>query len=166
MATPDTKTFTSPLALIKVNGVVIGKMRNLNVTETIRRGSVRGIGNLINEELPPLEWNGSFTCQAFTVAFSESLLPGALIRKTGNNVQAFIDNILLDDRGIDVTIFKKTKKQLNTTTGLYESQLVPFATIAACFIDRESFDISEGQISGRNQDFTYLTPILYDLAAL
>ena len=49
------RTMTAPLAIIQVNGVTVGKMRNIRITEQIRRGSIRGIGRLNPDELPALE---------------------------------------------------------------------------------------------------------------
>ena len=153
---------TAPLALIKVNGVTVGRMRNIRCTETIRRGRVGGIGELTPQEVPALEWNGTATCQFYTVKFLETGLPEGIKRKAPS-IQAFVDNVLLQEEGVDVTILKKIKDTLNPVTGLIEATYEEYATITGCFIDRESFDISEGQISGQDQDFTYITPIVYDL---
>jgi len=57
------KVLTAPLALIKVNGVTIGKMKNLRITETFRRGRVSGIGEVVASEVPVLEFNGTVTSE-------------------------------------------------------------------------------------------------------
>ena len=40
------KVLTAPLALIKINGVTVGKIKNLRVQEQYQRGNVMGIGAL------------------------------------------------------------------------------------------------------------------------
>jgi len=60
-------------------------------------------------------------------------------------------------------IFKKVTDFTDPQTGLLRAKLKEHATITRAFIDREGMDVSEGQISGHNQDFTYLDPILSSL---
>ena len=50
----NTRVMTAPLAIIKINSVTVGKMKNVRITETIRRGRVTGVGRLNPEELPAL----------------------------------------------------------------------------------------------------------------
>jgi len=157
-----TKVMTAPLAIIKVNGSPVGKMKNIRVTETIRRGRVSGLGELTPQELPALEWNGTLTCQFYSISLQETGIPNALIRKVPA-LQDWIDNVLLQEDGVDVVLYKKIKDQLNTSTGLIEAKLEEFGQVKGAFVDREAFDISEGQISGKDQDFTYMFPILFSL---
>lgn len=156
------KVLTAPLALIKVNGITVGKMKNIRITETFRRGRVSGLGELTPQELPAQEWNGTLTCEFYEVKFKETGLPGAVLRKAPS-LQAFVDNVLLQEDGVDVVIYKKVKDTVDPQTGLIKAVLQEHATVVGCFIDREGMDISEGQISGHNQDFTYTNPILYSV---
>ena len=153
------KTMTAPLAVIKVKGIPVGKMRDIRINETFRRGRVSGLGETVPSEVPVLEWNGSLTCDFYEVDFKKTGIPDG-IKRIAPSMEAFLDNILLQEDGVDVTIFKKTKRVYNSTTGLIEAKLVPFATVRGCFLDREGVNISEGQISGHNQEFTYINPIL------
>jgi len=52
--------------------------------------------------------------------------------------------------------------EIDPETGLAKSQLQTFAKINGAFTTREGFDIQEGQISGRDTEFEYLEPILYN----
>lgn len=155
----NTKTMTAPLAIIKVGGVPVGKMKNVRITENIRRGKVLGVGSLTPSELPALEWDGSLNCSAYLIDFSTELAKGALLRKV-QTIDQFVDTVLLQDNGITIDIMRKV---LDTTlpNGAKVSKLEVFASVGGCFITREGFDISESQISGRDADFEYLTPILY-----
>lgn len=156
------KVMTAPLAVIKVNGKVVGKMRDLRIRETYRRGRVSGVGEMTASELPALEWNGTLSCDFYEIKFSETGIPGAISRNAPST-REFIDTVLLQESGVDVTIFKKVKKVKDPATGLISSKLEPHATVRGCFIDSDGMNISEGQVSGHNQEFTYLDPILFQV---
>lgn len=149
------KSFTAPLALIKCQGATIGIMKTVQVTETAQRGSVRGIGNLTKQELPIVAYDCTFNCSAYLINLKDPIVAGA-INRVAKTLDEFVDNILLEEQGIDVVIMRKVKKTVTNPQGLEE-----FATIRTAFPNRESFDITEQQISGRNVDFEYLEPILY-----
>ncbi len=155
------KVLTAPLAIIKVNGVTVGKMKNIRISETFRRGRVSGLGELTPSEVPALEWNGTLTCEFYEIKFEETGIP-TVIHRVASSIQAFVDDVLLQENGVDIVIFKKIKDFVDPA-GLVVSQLREHATVTGAFMDREGMDIAEGQISGHNQDFTYLEPILYNI---
>lgn len=155
----DKRTMTAPLAIIKSNGKAIGKMKNITITETYRRGRVQGLGELTASEVPPLEFNGVMNCEFFMINLKKTGVPGALNREVPS-LETFINNVLLQEEGIDVTIFKKVKDTVDAN-GMIVPELQEFATISSGFIDRQSFNIADGNITGTNQDFTYLNPILF-----
>ena len=66
----EKKVMTAPLAIIQINSVTVGKMKNVRITESIRRGRVTGLGTLTPSELPALEWQGSLTCSSYTINFN------------------------------------------------------------------------------------------------
>lgn len=158
------KVMTAPLAIIKSsNGKAIGKMKNIRVTESFRRARVSGLGELTPQELPTVEWNGTLTCQFYTIDLKKSGIPG-LINRQVKSVLDFINNVLLQEDGIDVYIYKKGAKVIdNDTHQITEIKEEDFAVIRGNFIDRQAFDISEGAISGMDQDMTYTTPILFSV---
>lgn len=157
----NSRVLTAPLAVIKVNGIAVGKMRDVRISETYRRGRVSGLGELTPQELPALEWNGTLTCDFYEVDFSTTGIPEAIRRRVGS-LQDFVDNVLLQEEGVDVVLFKKVKNFVDDS-GLIKSKLKPHATLRGCFLDREGMNVSEGQISGHNQEFTYIEPILFQL---
>lgn len=161
----STKTMTAPLGIIKVNGKSVGKMRNIRITENIQRGSVRGIGELNASEIPALAWTGTMSCGFYAITFNnqDELIKNAMLRNV-NSIQEFIDTVLLQENGIQVDIMKKVKDYRDASTGIIYPKLELFASIRAAFVTREGFDISEGQISGKDVDFEYLTPILFPVA--
>lgn len=157
----NTNVMSSPLAIIKVNGVAVGKMKSIQCTETIRRQKVTGIGTLIASEYAALDYNCTLNCGFFMIDLRKEGFTGALNRRV-QSVQEFEDTILLSNNGIQVDILRKVADTV-TPAGVIIPKLEVFASIRGCFINRESFDISEGQISGRNCDFDYTTPILFPL---
>lgn len=159
-----TKVMTAPLAIIKVDGIAVGKMKSIRVNENIRRGRVQGIGELTPSEVPALEWSGSLNAGFYSITFNnqDQLIKTALLRNV-NNLQEFVDTVLLQENGIQIDIMKKVKDYQDPNTGIIYPQFELFASIRGAFSTKESFDISEGQISGRDVDFEYITPILFPL---
>lgn len=153
------RVMTAPLAIIKVNGVAVGKMKSIRCTENIRLQKVVGIGTLVASEYAPLDWTGTLNCGAFAIDLSREVIPGALLRRM-NTVQEWEDTLLLNSNGVQIDILRKVKDTV-LPSGVIVPKLEIFASIKGCFITRESFDISESQISGRDVDFDYSTPILF-----
>lgn len=151
------KTLTAPLALIKVkdpegNLQVIGRMKNIRVTETIRRGRVVGIGNLNPSEIPPLEWSGTVNVGQYAIKLNSGILKS--LARSFNTTADFVKNVLFE-AGIDIHILKKIKKSDGTID--YET----FAKIENAYTTSEGLDISEGQIGSRDGQFEYTEPILF-----
>ncbi len=153
------KTMTAPLAIVKAGGVPIGKMKNIRVTETLRRGKVLGLGALTPSELPALEWDGTMNCGFYLVNFNKEVIQGAWPREV-QTINEFVDTVLLQEQGVQVDILRKVK-DYTQTNGIIVPKYEIFATIAGAFATREGFDITESQISGRDMDFQYLQPILF-----
>lgn len=155
---------TAPLAIIQINSVTVGKMKNVRVTEQIRRGRVTGLGTLTPSELPALEWSGSLTCSSYTINFN--LLANVAKKGTfrnANSLEEWANAILLQEDGLEISILRKVKDgQIDTETGLVSAKYKTFAKVAGAFATREGFDIQEGQISGRDTEFEYLSPILFN----
>lgn len=158
------KSMTAPLAIIQINSVTVGKMKNIRITENIRRGRVAGIGRLNASELPPLEWQGTLSCSSYTINFNLLLnkLKKGFYRNAGS-LEAWANALLLEEGGLEIAILKKVKDgEIDAETGLTNTKYETFAKVAAAFVTREGFDIQEGQISGRDADFEYLDPILFN----
>lgn len=156
------KVISSPMAIIKVGGVPVGKMRNIRCTETMRRARVVGLGEALPSELPLLEWSGTLTAGMYAIRTNAGIF-GAIDR-SGNDVQAFIHKLLFND-GISLDIY--IKKPLAQHPSIPQGnppvyyELVTFASINGLVIANEGFDLQDGQIGGRDGTFEYMTPILY-----
>jgi hypothetical protein len=158
------KVMTAPLAIIQINSVTVGKMKNVRITENIRRGRVTGVGRLNPDELPALEWTGSLSCSSYTINFNllaNKMKKGAY--RNAGTVEEWANAILLQEDGLEIAILRKVKDgTIDAETGLAQTKYETFAKTIGAFMTREGFDIQEGQISGRDTEFEYLEPILYN----
>ena len=158
------KVMTAPLAIIQINSVTVGKMKNVRITENIRRGRVAGVGQLNPSELPALEWQGQMSCSSYTINFN--LLANKLKKGTFRNagsLESWANAILLQEDGLEIALLRKVKDgEIDAETGLVATKYENFAKVNGAFATREGFDLQEGQISGRDTEFEYLEPILYD----
>lgn len=158
------KVMTAPLAIIQINSVTVGKMKNVRITENIRRGRVAGVGQLNPSELPALEWQGQMSCSSYTINFN--LLANKLKKGTFRNagsLESWANAILLQEDGLEIALLRKVKDgEIDADTGLVATKYENFAKVNGAFATREGFDLQEGQISGRDTDFEYLEPILYN----
>ena len=160
----DKRVMTAPLAIIQINSVTVGKMKNVRITENIRRGRVAGGGQLNPSELPALEWQGQMSCSSYTINFN--LLANKLKKGTFRNagsLESWANAILLQEDGLEIALLRKVKDgEIDADTGLVATKYENFAKVNGAFATREGFDLQEGQISGRDTDFEYLEPILYN----
>jgi len=164
------QVLTGALAIIKIDGKPIGKMKNIRVTETINRGRVSGIGELTPQELPAQQWNGTLSCSFYSIQYETDGVGGVDgtggvadkgITTVAGSIGEWVDHVLLQDTGVDLDIYKKVQDAIDPTTGLLKANNpIPWARIEGMFLDRDGFDITENGISGRDQDFTYKNPII------
>ena len=158
---------TGAIALIKVNGEVIGKMKSVRCQEQIRRQPVRGIGTIIPSEQAVIEWEGTLSCEFMEIQFQKTGIKNAIRRifpniasQVGLGEPSFEDNLVLDVDGVQIDIFKKVTDVVNPD-GTIKPKLIPYATISRCLIESDSFDINEGSIAGHSQTFKYMTPLTF-----
>lgn len=166
MAQPT--VLTGAIALIKVDGQVIGKMKSVRCQENMRRVPVRGIGTILPSEQAVTEWEGTLSCEFMSVDFRNDGIKNAIRRifpniasqiLTGN--ASFEDQLVLDTEGVQIDIFKKITDIIDPATGTIKPKLRPYAIVRKCLIESDSFDISEGAIAGHSQSFKYLQPLTY-----
>lgn len=155
------RVITAPLAIIRVGSVPIGKMRGIKVQESIQRGRVQGLGKLTPDELPALSWSGTLSCDFYNIDFNKSQIPNAIIRDV-NLLKDWVSSVILQEDGVQVDLYRLVKTPPGAPGfGLIQGTEKLYATIKGLFLDAEGFDLSEGQVSGRNQSFQYLFPIIY-----
>lgn len=161
------KVLTGAIALIRVRGEVVGKMKTVRYQENMRRIAVRGIGTIIPSEQAVTEWDGTLNCDFFETWFYKTGIPDAIKREIASarsqvlfGNESFEDQLVLDTEGVQVDIFKKVTDVIDPVTGLIKPKLQPYATIGRALIESDSFDISEGNIAGHSQSFKCLDPVI------
>ena len=83
--------------------------------------------------------------------------------RNAGTVEEWANAILLQEDGLEIAILRKVKDgAIDNETGLVSTKYETFAKTVGAFMTREGFDIQEGQISGRDTEFEYLEPILYN----
>lgn len=165
------KVLTGAIAIIKVNGVAVGKMKDISINEAIGRIDVtKGLGSIFSDEFAVIKWSGTISCSFWEVNYLKSGVKDAIRRAfganilsqiaAGNNQENFEDQLVLDDVGVDVDIYKKLADVIDPNTKLIKPKAVPYATVRGMFIESDNVSISEGNVAGRNQSFRYLYPVI------
>lgn len=157
----EQKTMTAPRAIIKVGGKAIGLMRNIRVTETINRGMVMGLGRLTKRELPALSINCTWNCDFYLIDLNKTGIPGLNSRRVQSTEQ-YKDTLTLFERPVDIYIYKKEmdSEEDGVVVSVTEGD---FAVIRNVYLNTESFDITENQVSSQNQSGEYTEPIIFPI---
>ena len=150
---------TAPRAIVKVNGQTIGLIRNIRVTETVQLGDVQGLGSLTTVELPALSIKCNCQIDFFFVNLQKSTIPGLDVRDV-QTVNDYVNTLLFGDAPVDIYIYKKESAVPPGTRIVTEVTDDDFVVIRDLHLESTSFDISEGQVSGRNISARYLNPII------
>ena len=157
----DIGTLTAPLAIIKVDGKPVGKVKTVNCQEQISRGRIVGIGSITPSELPALNWTGIANFSEYLIEYKNDKIKSGLTRNV-NSVEDFVNSILLAENGVQVDIMRRVAiGPPDPITGIIPVGFEVFASIKGMFITRSRFNIQESQISGKDTDFEYTTPIIY-----
>lgn len=151
-------TMTAARAVIKRNGIAIGYIRNLRVTEVKQRGSVMGLGEVTKKERPLLAITCTWSCDQYLIDLKKSGIPG-LDNRDVKSVEQYKDTQILLSTPIDITVYKKDVKTI-TDGVVTQSKNEVFATLRDVYLDNTSFDITENAVSGFQQSGEYTTPIL------
>ena len=155
------------IALIRVEGKTIGKMRSISAQESYTRQDVQGLGTIYSSELPITKFSGTVSCEFMSIDFTRDGIPGAIKRNMPSLASriwegevSLEDQLSIDsDRGVQIDVFKKVEDVFNPD-GTIKPKAVPYAIIYNCMIESDSFNVSEGSIGGKNQSFRYLKPIV------
>ncbi len=156
------QTVTGPLALVKVNGITIGKIRDFRGTETYARAEVRGLGNLNAQEAPIISHSGTFSADSFLVNLNSSGIR-RLLNRNVVSLEQFINSVLFTEVGVDIYVYKKVADAVDDTTRLVTAVgEAAIAVLRRCFLDSVSFNISEGQLATHSQTGRFLDPIIFN----
>lgn len=164
------QVLTAPLALIYVDNVLVGNARNVRLNESFQRAKRGQLGQPNSVELPLVSFAGTLTVGYYNIDFKDHPYGRrALLRRTGNDPQAMLTTMTLQEVGFNFLLLKKMKDTANfpadgrdPATGLIQqaTELI-MAEVNNVFITVDGFDLSEGQISGRDSTFEYMDPAVF-----
>ena len=156
-----TKVITAPKAVIKINGYASGFMRNIRCTENIQRGEVKGISNLALQEVPATGITCQLTADFFFISLKRPEVQ-AMMNRSGS-VQNFLDTLILGEQPAQIHMYGKIKvTEANGLVTEVNNEGTTIAVVRDFFPDSQSWDITEGQISGTNISGRYLTPVNFN----
>ena len=104
------------------------------------------------------------SCSSYTINFNLLMNKSQLgTFRNAFTVNDWANAILLQEDGLEISLLRKVKDgEIDPETGMVKTKFETFAKVNAAFATREGFDVQEGQISGRDTEFEYLEPILYN----
>jgi hypothetical protein len=151
---------TGALAIVRRNGTAIARIRNITATENTSLGEVRGLGTTITIEAPALTHGGTWSAEFYEEFFQTTGIPGIIRRDVQTNAE-FEDQLLANEEGVQIDIFKKVEDFVDPDTGLKRLTAVPYAILKRCFIESDGFNIGENAVGSHSQSGRYLDPIKY-----
>jgi hypothetical protein len=150
---------TGAVAIIKYRGKGVGHMRGITINENFQRQPVRELGSVIPLEVPMTAWDGTISCDFFEIDFKRSGIPQAVIRDVQNNTE-FENNLVLDADGVQIDVYKREQDVIDPETKRITPKTTPYAVIRRAFITADNTNTNEGAVSGRNQSFMYIDPVI------
>jgi hypothetical protein len=154
----EQQVMTAARAIIKVKGKAIGYMKTLRTTETINRGSVIGLGRLNKRELPAMSIQCTWNCDFYFIDLKRTGIPG-LDNRGVNSVEEYQDTLMLAEVPVDIYVYKKDVQSISGSL-VTETKETDIAVIRNVYLNSTSWDISEGQLSARNQSGEYTDPVI------
>lgn len=160
MATDNSKNvMTSVSAVIKINGVQSGFMRNVTLTENIQRGEVKGISNLTLQEVPAVGYTCNLTCDFYFISLDRPEIQ-AFIKKD-ISLEEYINTLILGETPTQLHIYRKLKiSEENGVITEIEPEGKTIGVIEDFYLNSMNMNVAESQISGMNVSGVYLNPIL------
>lgn len=153
-------TFTAPKAFITIEGQPAGYIRTISFTENIQRQPVRGLGNLYPQDLPAVSASNTFNVDMLFIDFRRPIMQ-KLINRLGGK-EALLNTLSLGEIPITICIYRKDIQTKDPLTRLVTSIINAGPEIAAlrdCYINSQSFTLTEGGIASTGVSGEYLTPV-------
>lgn len=152
--------FTAPKAYIKIDNKVAGYVRGLQFAENVQRANVQGLGNLLQQEVPPISYQCTFTVDQFFIDFKQPVIEG-MIHRLGS-IKSIVDTLVLGELGFAIAIYSKTIQTQDANTKMV-TQVDPtgktMCLLSPCFVNNQSFNLTDNGIAGINISGLYLNPI-------
>lgn len=156
------KSYTAPKAYITINNQPAGYIRDISFTENIQRAEIAGLGSLTNQEVPAVKQTNQFSIGEFFIDFEQPSTKAVLNRLGG--AQALLNTLALGEFPFAIVMYSKTVKAMDTNNRLV-TEVDPtgktMAVLRDCYVDSQSFNLSEAGIAGFNTTGRYLTPVSF-----
>ena len=155
----STRTFTAPKAYIEIENVKAGIIKDLSFNEDIGRATVKGLGDLWDIEVPAISGSGRFTIGEFFIDFSQEGMKKMINRYGGAG--KILDTLSLGELPFTISIFQKmgvmdeTQRIISTV----EKYGKVIAKLEGCYLDSQSFQLSNDGVAGLNSSGRYLNPV-------
>lgn len=159
MSNASKRVLTGAVAIIKYRGKAIGHMRTVTATENIARTNVYQLGSVIPLESAATQWSGTLSCGFWHIDLKRSGVPNALKRDVNSN-EEFENNIVLDPDGVQIDVYKREADVIDPETKKITPRESPHFSIRRAFITSDTVNINEGAISGKDQSFNYIDPMI------
>jgi len=157
----ENKVFTAPLAIIEINGIAIGKLRDLQFSEQCQRAEVQGIGRLTLVEVPALTFRCTFTASSYMVDCRKlGDVPDPFWPRYAKTPTEFANTIIMGEKTVNLHVYSKIPAETNNdiVTAIDRFKM---AVIENCYLDSTTFQIQENQVAGKNISGRYLEPISF-----
>jgi sporulation protein YlmC with PRC-barrel domain len=151
-------TMTAARAIIKTNGVPIGYVKNLRITESKQRGTVMGLGEVTKKERPLLSITCTWNCDFYLIDLSVTGIPG-LDNREVQSVQQYKDTQTLLNIPVDFVVYKKDVLTVSNNVVTATKNKV-LCTIKDVYLDNTNWDFQENAISSLSQSGEYTTPVI------
>ena len=164
MAVSTQKIFTAPKAYITIDDKPAGFIKSISFTENIQRADIAGLGSLTNQEVPAVKQTNQFTIGEFFIDFQQASTKALLNRLGG--AQALLNSLALGEFSFSIVIYSKTVVATDINSRLVTEIAKDGKTIAVlrdCFVDSQSFELSEAGVAGFNTSGRYLTPVSFPI---
>lgn len=152
--------FTSPKAYIKIDNQVAGFVRNLQFAENITRANVQGLGSLLNQEVPAVQYQCTWTVDQFFIDFKQPVMEGMMHRL--GSVKSIVDTLILGELGFAIAIYSKTIQSQDSTTKMVtavDPTGQAMCMLNPCFVNNQNFSLQEAGIAGYSISGIYLYPV-------
>ena len=162
------QTFSAPLAIIRAgnNGTAIGKIRNLSFQEQIQRANVQGLGVVTLQEAPATLITCNFSAGTYAISLNNlGTIKDPFWPVDATSPEQLYNAILLGEIPVQLHLYRKvpTRVPVNfTAEELLKNSEVTEQTLAIikdAYLTAKTFEISEGQVGGKNINGIYLTPV-------
>jgi hypothetical protein len=157
------RVFSAPNAVILVDGKVAGFITNISVTETYNRSTVKGLGDVFDKQVPVVGASGSWNASQFFIDFSTQGAKSWLNRVAGS-AENLVNTLSLGQFPFTIAMYEKevtsTDADARLVTGINPTGKRKLL-VRDCYLDSQSFSISNDSVSTLNVSGRYLSPISF-----